>query len=329
MSQESWTGVLNLKVKILLAQAASMQSWAEKSGGGEDLVEKLCAPYYHLIEEIYTEDFPVARAIESSDLLLHLEGSALKQRHPRISLIATVFSSVRKQVGSVAYALAGVLEKTTLPKDVDLGLTAFAPGSVYLGFSLPDPGSEDEKGERSLLGEEDPLYKATRQAIHALGIISKQVETGASLDEIAKEFPDPKVRDAALTALHQLAPTGRIGIDSVGLCGRGMADRKFRTLTPTVRKKLKPWTEHPVQGGESGEFTGTVREIDLDVQRIELRQLVGTAVEEIRCVYPVALEAIAKDALTNQKQVRASGKVERGADNRPRLLELQRLEIVG
>jgi len=326
-TQSAWGDVLNSQVKFLHAQIAAAISMVEKQGGSSELLEQICSPYYKLLQGIYEDDFPIARAMECSDLLLQLEGTALKSHTPRISLIGTVFSSVRRQVGDVAHALCGVMNGGVLPKDVDLGLSAFAPGSLYLGFSLPDPTVEDENGERNVLGTEDPLYKATREAIRTLGIISRRINEGVSPEEIEKDWPDPRIRDTTLSAIQHLAPTGRAGIDSVRLGGRGVPGADFTQLTPDFRKRVRGWIEHPVKSDEVEEFVGVVREIDLDLRRIEIRRLVETVVEEIRCVYPRELAAVAGKSL--DAKVKAFGKVDRSADGKPKMLEIQRLEIVG
>ena len=323
---EGWSALLNHKVKILHAQIASMLAWVEKSNGGPELAQQLCAPYYKLLEDIYEQDFPIAKAIETSDFLLQLEGEALNHRDPRISLIVGIFANVRKQVGSVAHAISGVLDKSCLPKDVDLGLTAFAPGSLYLGFSLPDPSEPNERGESNLLKQNDPLFKATREAIHALGIVSQRIDEGKSDDDIAKEFPDPKIRDTALSAIQHLAPTGRTGIRSVSLAGKNFTGNAFHRLTPEIRTTVRKWIELPVKSDEHEEFIGTIREIDLDLRRVELRRLIETEVEEIRCIYPENLAGIAEQAL-NQK-VRAYGRIEKSPDGKPKLLQVEEFELI-
>ena len=260
-----------------------------------------------------------------SDLLLHLEGAAFKTNLPRVSLISSIFSTVRKQVGSVAYAISGITDRKMLPKDVDLGLTAFAPGSLYLGFSLPDVKTADEDGQIKLFGEQDPLYKATKEAIRILGVVSGQVEEGATEDDITEKIPDPMVRDRALSALWHMSPSGRTGIDTISIANRSMGDRKFRNLTPEIRKKIHRLISSPVKSDETGEYIGTVREIDLDIMRFELRRLVSNTIEGIRCVYKQELSQIAKGAL--DKKVRVTGKIEKSEKGRPRLLEVQDIKI--
>ena len=47
------------KVRLLHQQIASLQRWVEDAGGGEEMLEGLCAPYYNLLRSIYREEpFP-------------------------------------------------------------------------------------------------------------------------------------------------------------------------------------------------------------------------------------------------------------------------------
>ena len=75
-----------------------------------------------------------------------MEGTGVNRENPRVSLVAAVFSDVRSQVGNLAKAIAGIVEKH-IPRDMDLGLAAFGKGSLVLGFTLAAPTEVDEKGE--------------------------------------------------------------------------------------------------------------------------------------------------------------------------------------
>jgi hypothetical protein len=56
---------------------------------------------------------------------------------------------------------------------------------------------------------------------------------------VCADFADPKMRDAALSAVGQLAPSGRRGVSSVAIGGRAMPDRPWRTLTPQTRLQVR------------------------------------------------------------------------------------------
>lgn len=312
---------LRRKARMLHGQIASLQRWAAEAGMERAKTESLVAPYYRMLDTLYGEDFPLASLLEDSDLVLRMDGEAVAHAKPRISLIATVFQSVRKRVGAVAYALSGVtgLSRSTLPGEVDLSLSAYAPGSLYLGFNLPPPEQPDKKGNVPLSGV-DPLYEATRAAIKALGVVSEMLNRDDSEKTIAREYPDPRVRDTLLSAVRQLAPTGRTGISTVQLGGRESGlGQSLATLTPEIRQTVKGWTEHPVKSTKIESFEGTVREIDLDVRRFELRRISGTSIQEIRCIYAEDMAGDAEQWLN--ERLRVTGTVECDAAGEPKLLE--------
>src|SRR5262249_7347008 len=150
----------------------------------------VCSPYYRSLQKLYREDYSLAHALETSDLLLRLEGDSLRGKTPRLSLISSVFTSVRRKVGGVAYAISGLVDAAQKNKEVDLELSAYSVGSLYLGFALPDP-KEDDEGKPNLLGEEDPLYKATKQAIRTIGMVSQRVSAGADETALKNVISDP------------------------------------------------------------------------------------------------------------------------------------------
>src|SRR5260221_12565806 len=106
-----------------------MQRLVLESGGSEERIGKSCQPYYRLLDEIYEKEMPVARALDHSDLLLHLDGEGLQTESPRLSLVAGIMGDVRKQVGAMIKTLVSSFsESVDLPKEIDLGLSSFAHG---------------------------------------------------------------------------------------------------------------------------------------------------------------------------------------------------------
>jgi hypothetical protein len=201
-----WSSVLKRRAQLLHQQIAAMQRLVMESGGSEDMLAKACASYYRLLDEIYEKEMPVARALDRSDLLLHLDGEGLQTESPRLSLVTGIMGDVRKQVGTMIKTLVSSFnEAVELPREIDLGLSSFAQGSLYLGFSLPEPNP----GYIVLAG--DPLFQASRHALAILGAVTEHVNQSNGYDLITHEFADPKLRDAALSAVGQLAPSGRHG----------------------------------------------------------------------------------------------------------------------
>jgi hypothetical protein len=314
----SWSSVLQRRAQLLHQQIAAMQRLVTESGGNEEMIESSCASYYRLLDEIYEKEMPVARALDGSDLLLHLDGEGLQTESPRLSLVAGIMSDVRKQVGSMIKTLVSSFsEAVDLPREIDFGLSSFAQGSLYLGFSLPAPAA----GQIALAG--DPLFNASRQALETLDAVTHHINEPDAYELIKREFADPKLRDAALSAVGQLAPSGRRGISSVAISGRAMRQGPWPVLTPQTRQHIRAWLERPVLSNEVIELRGHVRAIDLDLRRFDLRRIDGGNLPDLRCIYPASFDLRAKKWLDAAVTVRGQVESYQGV---ARLLQIRAVE---
>ena len=313
-----WSSVLKRRAQLLHQQIAAMQRLVLESGGSEEMLAKACASSYRLLDEIYEKEMPVARGLDRSDLLLHLDGEGLQTDRPRLSLVTGIMGDVRKQVGTMIKTLVSSFsEAVDLPREIDLGLSSFAPGSLYLGFSLPEPNP----GYVALAG--DPLFAASRQALSTLGAVTEHINEPNAYDLIRREFADPKLRDAALSAVGQLAPSGRRGVSSLEIGGRALQKGAWRMLTPQTRLQVRAWLEQPVLSNERVELRGRVRAIDLDLRRFDLRRIDGGHLPDLRCIYPASFDVRAKKWLDATVVVRGEVETYQGA---ARLLQVQSVE---
>jgi hypothetical protein len=306
------------RAQLLHQQIAAMQRLVLESGGSEEMLAQSCFSYYRMLDEIYEKEMPIARALDNSDLLLHLDGEGLQTESPSLSLVAGIMGDVRKQVGAMIKTLVSSFsESVDLPKEIDLGLSSFAQGSLYLGFSLPEPGP----GYVALAG--DPLFSASRQALETLDAVTQHINEPNAYDLIRREFADPKLRDAALSAVGQLAPSGRRGVSSVDISGRVMKRGPWRTLTPQTRQQVRTWLEQPVLSDEVIELRGRVRAIDLDLRRFDLRRIDTGDLPDLRCIYPASFDVPAKKWLDATVTVRGKVEIYQGV---ARLLQVQAVE---
>jgi hypothetical protein len=314
-----WASLLRLRAQLLHQQIATMQRLVLDSGGGEEMLAKASAPYYALLDDLYAKEMPVARALDRSDLLLHLDGDGLRTENPRLSLVTGLMGDVRRQVGSMIRTLvSSINEAVELPREIDLGLCSFTQGSLYLGFSLPEPGP----GYAVLTG--DPLFNASRQALATLATITSRLDEPDAYDLIRRDFADPKLRDAALTAVGQLAPSGRRGVSSLAIGGRAMRQGvAWPVLTPRTRLQVRAWLEKPGLSDEVIELRGHVRAIDLDLRRFDLRRIDGGNLPDLRCIYPSSFDLRAKKWLDGTITVRGQVETYQGA---PRLLQVHTID---
>lgn len=317
---QSWSAVLKQRAFLLHQQIATMQRLGQESGGSEESIVQSCAIYYRLLDELYEDEMPIAQALDHSDLLLHLDGEGLQTRNPRLSLVTGIMGDVRKQVGLMIRTLVSSFnEGVELPREFDLGLSSFARGSLYLGFCLPQPNDE------YMVLPGDPLFEASRQALTTLGTITSLLDEPNAYDLIRHDFADPKLRDAALSAVSQLAPSGRRGVSSVTVGGRALPGRAWHTLTPQTRQQVRAWLERPVLSNETVEMTGRVRAIDLDLRRFDLRRIDGGYLPDLRCIYPATFDGPAKGWLDGLVVVRGQVETFQGE---ARLLQVQSVAAV-
>jgi hypothetical protein len=126
-----------------------------------------------------------------------------------------------------------------------------------------------------------------------------------------------------LSAVGQLAPSGRRGVSSLEIGGRSMPDGKWRLLTPETRLQVRSWLDRPVLSNEVVELRGRVRAIDLDLRRFDLRRIGGGNLPDLRCIYPATFDFPAKKWLDATVVVRGQVETYQGA---ARLLQVQNIE---
>jgi hypothetical protein len=330
-----WQQLVDRKATELIEHLAATYAWVKEHGNSDpEFFRDMAADQLGWLRELYLSELPLAKMLDESDLVLELEGPALRLAHPKISLVTRTFSHVQKQVNSVAKTIAGQppsQKRFRLSQDMELGFTELARNTgLRFGFTIPDPPSPGE----SLLGEHDPMFMAVRDAVRAIREFSVSVgevegQGESAIAEHAKDvFQDPRLRDAALVAVKELAPTQRGGVASVRVGGRGVEIPSVCPMTVSTRKSLAHLMATPVRGGKEFQARGEIREMDLDAKRFDLRGIAEGQQNDLRCVYgkdisePVAKTWLGRPALVE-------GKIERDQNGKPRLLQIVKMKISG
>jgi hypothetical protein len=127
-----------------------------------------------------------------------------------------------------------------------------------------------------------------------------------------------------MVAASRLAPTGRRGIDSVVFYGPEPEPQEARPLTPRSRTVLAQALSHPVKVRGSGTFEGSVREIDLDARRFEIRGVSGSGA--IRCIYDNKWDDLVRKILDSRVSV--SGSYETVGNKVPRLVQVSSIKLL-
>jgi hypothetical protein len=102
-----------------------------------------------------------------------------------------------------------------------------------------------------------------------------------------RAIEDPAERDAVIGVVHRLSPSGKIGVRELELYGRGASTSVALTIETrrTARSILsKPLEKLP----DTIELIGTIREVDVDQQRFELRNVEGRP--NVRCAFDFDVE---------------------------------------
>jgi hypothetical protein len=314
-----WSDQVRRQVRLVVDQIAELRS-RDKEGTSERSLQV----YYEMLESLFDRDLRLAQVRDSSDLLLRVEGEAF-DHDPRLQLVTSVFDNVTHQVTDLTKAILGAgSDGKITPRAVDLGLSGIARGSLY--FGLKAVASETKNGG-ALLGESDSLYTSTKWALKIIDDVAHTVEMDpdhVSMEEVSEVVSDPRVRDAALVAVQRLSPSGRRGIDSMSVSS-SRSNSKPAELNSSHRRAIRSSLHKPVIRGEEIEFSGQVREIDLDSRRFDLRGIADEQIRDVRCAYR-NVDGVSPKKLLGAT-VRVRGLVERAADEVPRLMSVTSLEI--
>jgi hypothetical protein len=308
LGTDNWTTATRERVREVQDNLLAAAAWAAASQADPTATEMLLQPYRQLLDNIYERDLPLAKLADQSDLLLHVHGPAASGPAPRVSVLTRILTQTRDQVTRLAKQLGGV---TTLrvPAALDMGLVGIASGSLFVGFS-----AADSTGESAI----------TWQAVEAIAIASDLIAHDADAKELARSLPDPAARDMAVAAVRQLSPSGQLGISAVELLGRRVA--RATSLTTDTRRHARVLMTQPAAPiTEHATFIGTVREVDLDASRFEIRNVEGHP-EDIRCAHELEEEMVKRLV---DRRVRVSGAPEFGPNHTVRLLWVNEVELLG
>lgn len=297
-----------------IAENAVMEGWPEAPYDVDAFVGE--SPYIGMLDKLYGEDFQLARLLDSSDLIFHAEGPAASDAMPQLRAVNWLCAGVDKnlrRLAEVALQMSGE-QAARIVRGIDFRLTGMAPGSLYIGFAIA-PSVESMPGIP--YGEDEPSYIAVRDAFYKLPLVSQFIRDEYIDGEIADAMPDPALRDASLTASYHLAPTGKIGIHTLDI---GRPDERPGSLSQRERVVLREVAikRTMLMNRQQGSFVGELREIDLDANRFQLRNVPG--IGSIRCAMPIAIDKIRPLIGLG---VRVEGSYETDRSGRPRLMQVE------
>ncbi|BBV97944.1 hypothetical protein [Pseudomonas monteilii] len=308
----TWVEQVHGRAGVLLDQ---MLAWQSAQAQAQVDISPAIARLRKMIEDLYAEEMPLARILDSSDLVMHAEGPSTATTTPGLHAFNWLCTAAEKQIRILAKSIFDLsdINSKLFAKKLDLRFSGFAPGSIYAGFSL-SPIS-------SILGSDEPevVFETLRMAIRQLPTIPEFIDDEKVSAGISELMPDPALRDASLEAVFRLSPTGRAGIHTIDISS---PDAKRNALTNRDRVVLREALLKPMTKTKRfGKFVGEIRAIDLDSSRVLLRSV--ESIGSLRCVIPETTGESAKSLLGSL--VCIEGEYEVDASGRPRLMFAQNI----
>jgi hypothetical protein len=280
--------------------------------------EQVLEPFFEKLRNLYLRDLPLIKLQETSDVILHVEGRDIHGENPQLKAVNWLGKTVRAQFNRLAAAALPGVEKSSIAasKDAQWEITGLIPGSIYMGFALHRQLTVDAfvKGNQEIT---NLIVNATR----SIALVPQFVSTLGVNEELTEAITDPSVRDAAMMAAMQFAPTKSGQFDSVEIFSPGAASGilHYRERLALRHALMKPM----MRKKQDGVFVGELNEIDLDSSRFQLRNVSG--VGTLRCVMDFT-PAHARRWLGHK--VRVSGLYDSDSHGRPRLIRVTQIDVI-
>lgn len=305
----TWINRVDTRADIILGQITSWMRAEQETGIDTSVIIK------HLknkLFEIYDDERPLARIIDESDIVFHATGPKVKDANPDLKAFNWICSNANQQLRFLASNVFGLTdhENSNLSKKLDLRFSGYAPGSVYAGFKIAKIASIMSSQEDDL----DQIYYSLTNLVHKIPVLCGYIDDeDIDYTGIKSIIGDPALRDASLQTLFKLSPSSQSGIHTIDLSSPKHAQKPLDTRSRVVlREALKKPMANKTK---KGKFTGEVRLVDLDNNRLTLRTASAGA---IRCVVPDMTADLGKKILNSQISV--EGQYEEDSQGRPRLL---------
>ena len=285
-----------------------------KSAGLDLPTDQVVESTLYKIVELAEQHFPLARVLDSSDLVLHAEGPGAGHSMPWLSALNWVTSTAELNIRRLAAAyfdMRGANGKA-IARHIDPRLTGIAPGSLWVGIKIA-------AADNQVLGV-DVEGPSLADELHQLPGLIRFIDDEGMRPGIEEVAPDPAMRDISLAALLRFAPTGKRGIHTLEIA---TSTEGLAKLGQRERVVLREVIQKPnMLAARAGEFVGEIREADLDKTRIHLRGVDG--IGTLRCVVAELNADQARHLLG--RRVRAIGNYQVDRMGKPRLLFVERFE---
>lgn len=275
-------------------------------------------PLFEQLRKLYLDDLPIIKLRESSDVVVHVEGHDIHGDNPQLKAVNWLGRTMRTQFSRLATAAIQGDDKKAIEaaKDAQWEITGLVPGSLYMGFAL-----QRRATARGVDHGAELLSDSIVNAAKSVSLVPQFIKGEGIAMELTEAITDPALRDAAMMAAMELAPSRRSQFTSVEIyVPGGSAGTLHHHERSVLREALvKPMMRKKIQGS----FIGELKEIDLDSNRFQLRNING--IGKLRCVMEFSHES-ARRWLGNT--VRVNGIYEADSQGRPRLMRVSTVDVI-
>jgi hypothetical protein len=244
-----------------------------------------------------------AQALEArAPLWVGLEGAGLTAADVSTRLLSEWLDRMRKAVLNVTEYLqtrrvrSGGRPAADLLALTDLRLVALTEGSVKVGLKLPQTIQQQD-----MFAADPESVSLARQAVERLLEMALWAQSDSVLPPL-DVFPDRDEAAVVADQLSHLVPSVRGLVRSVSFSGALAPSEAAVRLIPQARPRLRGLIQ--ILSTVTEEIvTGTIREIDLDAQRVILRER-GEGNPDMRCSVPDELMPVVENLLDRVVRVR-------------------------
>lgn len=290
-----------------------------------ELFQAMAQTYIDEISEIRNEIdeyIGVNTAMESrAPLWFSLEGLGLKASEISARLLANWLSKFRIAVQNIAdyietEQLNSGRPSAELLAKTDPKLVLIRSGSIKFGIKFPNSYTQGELFQENDNSSMSLPHKAVDRLLQLVAWVdSDQNELPRNL------FPDNTETTILANQIISLVPSKRSVVKSLRFSGALVPHPTSLYVNFEVRPKLQRIIDELTIINEDS-VEGVIREIDLDAQRIILRER-GPSAPDLKCYLPDDLVPIAEELL--DKLVRVHGKISSSA---PDVVEVTSIEEI-
>ncbi|MHB8581510.1 MAG: hypothetical protein ACYDA4_16830 [Ignavibacteriaceae bacterium] len=292
-----------------------------------ELFQAMAQTYIDEITELRNEidEFiGVNLAFESrAPLWFSLEGEGLKSSEISSRLLAGWLSKLRQAFQNVAQFIETKRPivgrpSTAILTIMDPNLVAIRSGSIKIGLKFPPSNLQEElfpNDSRSSVPLPNKVIDRLFQLV--AWVNSTQSDLPSDL------FPDNDETAILANQAISLVPSRRSSVKTLRFSGALVPSEKSVTINLESRSKLQQLIDSLTVINEDI-VEGVIREIDLDAQRIILRER-GPEAPDLKCYLPDNLVSIAEDLL--DKFVRIRGKISSSSPDVVEVISIEDIKV--